>query len=51
MQKLRVTPRNIQFQDAVQIREIPRQNSESLIEFNESRRPSWDPNLAEVIYY
>jgi hypothetical protein len=49
MQKLRVTQRNIQFQESVQIREIPRTDSEPFTEVNEIRRLSWDPNLNEVI--
>ncbi|UJR08158.1 hypothetical protein I4U23_012432 [Adineta vaga] len=43
MQKqARVTPRNIQFQDNVQIRQIPG-NEDQGQGFN--RQPSWDPNL------
>ena len=43
MQKsARVTPRNIQFEDNVQIRHIPRNDEES------DRRASWNPNLQNV---
>lgn len=43
--KIRVAPRNIQFIDNVQIKEIPRKsvdNAETI------RRESWDPRLNEV---
>jgi hypothetical protein len=38
----RATPRTIQFQDNVQIREIPRNDEEP------QRQASWDPNLRNV---
>lgn len=44
-QKIRVAPRNIQFKDSVQIREIPSRN---VGDKEDERRESWDPNLAEV---
>lgn len=46
MQKsARVTPRNIQFEENVQVKEIPRVDDE----VDEStRRTSWDPNLNDV---
>lgn len=44
-QKIRVTPRNIQFKHDVQIREIPRK---SVDVDDTTRRKSWDPNLTEV---
>ena len=43
--KARVTPRNIQFKDSVQIREIPSRNVDDTAA---NRRESWDPNLSEV---
>jgi len=43
MQKsARVTPRTIQFQDNVQIREIPRNDEEP------QTQAAWDPNLRNV---
>ena len=51
MQKPRVAPKNIQFEEAIQIREIPRK-SEVLSPTNlVQRRGSWDPNLANVICF
>ncbi len=46
MQKtVRVAPRNIQFKDNVQIKEIPRRDAD----LDDSiRRLSWDPNLNDV---
>jgi hypothetical protein len=44
----RITPRNIQFQEHVQITEIPREDSEIYIA---SEQPSWDPNLYYVYYF
>jgi hypothetical protein len=39
---IRVAPRNIQFKDKIQVREIPN-NDEEL--FQSVRKNSWDPNL------
>jgi hypothetical protein len=41
----RVTPKNIHFNDDIQIREIPSQMDE---DFQSIRRLSWDPNLTNV---
>ena len=43
--KARVAPRNIQFKETVQIREIPDDDADL---HNLSKRPSWDPDLTGV---
>ncbi|CAF3255177.1 unnamed protein product [Rotaria sp. Silwood2] len=46
MKKARVTQKNIQFHDNIQIREIPRKESEPEILANDiDGQSSWDPNL------
>lgn len=44
-QQARVAPRNIQFKDDIQVREIPNRATDDL---ESSRRESWNPNLSEV---
>lgn len=52
MQSARITPRTIHFQDAIEIREIPRKDSEELASAKEfGRQSSWDPDLTDVIYF
>jgi hypothetical protein len=41
--KARVSPKNIQFTDDIQIKEIPRDDLE--------KKESWDPYVTEVRYY
>jgi hypothetical protein len=45
MKKVRVAPRNIHFQDTVEIREIPRDEPEF---YGAEKRGSWDPYLNNV---
>ena len=48
--KPRVAPKNIQLQENIEIREIPRQSEVGVATTNlVTRRDSWDPNLAKVI--
>jgi hypothetical protein len=46
--KARVTPRNIQFKEHVQIKEIP---SNKLHDTSLKERQSWDPHLTEVRHH
>jgi hypothetical protein len=46
--KTRVSPKNIQFKDDIQIKEIPR---DDLHTSNSEKQESWDPRLTEVRHY
>ena len=44
-----MSPRNIQFQESVQIREIARKDSEAAVSVDAvDLQPSWESNLADV---